>query len=71
MTDGKTDKCLKDNKISKDSLKTCLTETDAKFKISENKKDKSKWLNGRFPKFNVQDDLNKKIRSSRVTNFGY
>ena len=48
------------NDISKDSLKTCLDTTDKKFAVKNNLKDKSKWLNGRFPKFNIQDDLNKK-----------
>jgi hypothetical protein len=42
LEEGKTDECLSKNNILKDSLKICLTETDAKFKISENKKDKSK-----------------------------
>ncbi len=57
---GKTDECLAKNNISREALKTCLTETDKKFAVSKNLKDKNSWLNGRFPRFNVQDDLNKK-----------
>jgi hypothetical protein len=37
---GKTDDCLAKNNISKDSLKSCLETTDAKYSVSKNIKDK-------------------------------
>ena len=52
--------CLKKNNISKDSLKTCIETTDKKFSITKNLKNKSSWLNGHYPKFLINDDLNKK-----------
>jgi len=54
------EKCLAKAKIDEEKLENCLLETDREYKISSLYQDKSSWLNGRYPKFNVQSDLNEK-----------
>lgn len=54
------ERCLAKAKIDEEKLENCLLETDREYKISTLYQDKSSWLNGRYPKFNVQSDLNEK-----------
>ncbi len=55
---GDNTTCLTTAKIDKNMLNTCMTKTDTEFQISENKNDKSKWLSGSYPLFNIDKDLN-------------
>ena len=60
LKEGDTDTCLTENGLTRDEFKTCVDETDAEFEITSNLEDKSKWLNGRYPLFNIFKDLNDK-----------
>ncbi|MCX6750348.1 MAG: hypothetical protein NTZ83_02740 [Candidatus Pacearchaeota archaeon] len=55
---GENATCLTEAKIDKTKLNACMTATDKQFQISENKNDKSKWLSGNYPLFNIDKDLN-------------
>ena len=57
---GDSKGCLAKNGINKKDLNSCITETDKKYDITKNFKDKKSWLNGVFPRFNINDDLNQK-----------
>jgi protein-disulfide isomerase len=57
---GDYEKCLKEAKIDIDRLNICMNETDKKYNITGMLKDKSTWLNGRYPQFLVEKDLNDK-----------
>ena len=41
-------------------LDACIDETDAEFNVTGMYGDEATWLNGRFPLFNVNKDLNQK-----------
>jgi PHD/YefM family antitoxin component YafN of YafNO toxin-antitoxin module len=56
---GESANCVKKVGVNVDKLAQCTKETDTKFKISENYKDKSTWQ-GRFPGFDIDKDDNKK-----------
>ncbi|MCX8159126.1 MAG: hypothetical protein N3D20_02440 [Candidatus Pacearchaeota archaeon] len=53
LKEGKTEDCLKEAKIDKTKLNLCINATDKKFNITANYNDKNSWLNGRYPKYNV------------------
>ena len=53
VKEGKTDECLKEAKIDNAKLTSCINNTDKQFNISANYNDKSSWLSGRFPRYNV------------------
>ena len=55
---GDSEKCLFQANIDKTKLSSCISQTDAEYKIYSQYDDKSTWLNGSFPKFDVQADLN-------------
>jgi hypothetical protein len=55
---GDNTTCLTTAKIDKTKLNTCMVATDKTFQISANKNDKSKWLSGNYPLFNIDKDLN-------------
>jgi hypothetical protein len=55
---GDNSTCLTTAKIDKTMLTKCMTATDKQFEISANKNDKSKWLSGNYPLFNIDKDLN-------------
>ena len=59
LKEGNTDDCLKEVGLD-EKLDTCITETDAEFKITEKFNDKSTWSGGRFPLFDVDKELNEK-----------
>lgn len=52
--------CLIKSKINVSSLRTCVSSTDKQYKVTEMFDDKSTWSGGRYPKFLVNDDDNKK-----------
>ena len=54
------EKCLSEAKIDRDKMNSCISQTDQKYKITQMYNDKSTWLNGNFPKFDVHTDLNEK-----------
>lgn len=60
VKDGDFEKCLVEAKINEDKMNSCISQTDQEYKITQFYNDKSTWLNGRFPKFDVNTDLNKK-----------
>jgi hypothetical protein len=41
-------------------MNSCISQTDQTYKITQSYNDKSTWLNGNFPKFDIYTDLNKK-----------
>jgi len=57
---GEFEKCLTEAKIDREKMGNCISETDTKYKVISQYNDKSTWLNGNYPKFDVYDDLNKK-----------
>ncbi len=50
--------CLASTGIDMGMLSACISSTDAEFKITEGYNDKSTWLNGNYPKFDVHASLN-------------
>jgi len=54
------DGCLIKSRINVAKLRTCVSSTDKQYKITEMFDDKSTWSGGRYPKFMVNDDDNKK-----------
>jgi hypothetical protein len=58
VKDGKYEPCLTSAKIDAAKLKSCETQTDNEYKITANYNDKTTWLSGKYPLFNVNADLN-------------
>ena len=57
---GEFEKCLNEAKIDKEKMNSCISETDKEYKITQLYNDKSTWLSGRYPRFDVHTDLNEK-----------
>jgi hypothetical protein len=57
-TSADAESCLTEIKIDKTKLNLCVSKTDKDFVISENKNDKTKWLSGNYPLFNIDKELN-------------
>jgi hypothetical protein len=55
---GNSSSCLTTAKIDKTKLNLCTSAADKEFQISENKNDKTKWLSGNYPLFNIDKALN-------------
>jgi len=53
-------KCLATAAIDQTKLAACVAATDTQFKVTANYNDKTIWLNGSYPKFDVNADLNTK-----------
>ena len=60
VKEGKFNDCLSQAQIDTTKMGNCISETDKEFNVTALYNDKSTWLNGNYPKFNVYDDLNKK-----------
>ncbi len=60
VKDGNFERCLSEAKIDREKMNSCISETDKEYKINELYNDKSTWINGFYPRFDVQTDLNKK-----------
>lgn len=58
VKDGKSDTCLTQAQIDQEKLSQCVSETDSKYKVTQMYNDKNTWLNGNYPKFDVNTDLN-------------
>jgi len=54
--------CLKSTKIDMTKLESCTTKTDKEFNVISNLEDKSSWMNGRFPKFDINKADNEKYK---------
>lgn len=50
--------CLDEANVDMDKISACITQTDAEFEVTENLNDKSSWMNGNYPHFNVDKELN-------------
>lgn len=55
---GNTTQCLENASIDQELLKSCITETDNTFQVSENYNNMSSWFLQRYPKINLDKDLN-------------
>ncbi len=66
LKEGKTDECVEEVGIDKKALELCTKAADEQYKITESYNDKSTWLNGRFPIFDIHKESNEKyeIRGS-------
>jgi len=60
VKDGNFEGCLSEAKIDTTKMESCISKTDEQYKITSQYNDKSTWLNGSFPRFDVYTDLNEK-----------
>jgi len=60
VKDGNSSKCLTEANINTSTLNSCVSATDSKYGVTTGYNDKTTWVSGQFPKFNVNDDLNQK-----------
>lgn len=60
VQNGDYQKCLSEAKVDVDKLNVCMNETDEKYNITKYYQDRNTWLNGRYPLFLVEKDLNDK-----------
>jgi glutaredoxin len=58
LGDGESEPCLTEANIDTAKLDLCVEAADSEFEITANLEDEEKWLNGRYPKFNTDADLN-------------
>lgn len=58
ILNGDSGKCLTQANINQGQIENCIFETDQAFKVSTLYNNQDSWLNGQFPQFNVQKDLN-------------
>jgi hypothetical protein len=58
VEDGDFEGCLSQAGIDQGKLTACVSATDEQFKVTSLYNDQSTWLNGAYPLFNVQSDLN-------------
>lgn len=58
--EDKSDACVKEVKINEAKLKTCVSDTDKQYKVTEKYNDKSTWSNGTYPTFDVNKADNTK-----------
>jgi len=57
-TPEEAQECLDEVGIDKTKLESCASRVDKEFDVLENLEDTSSWLNGRFPLFNLDKELN-------------
>ena len=58
VVSGDSAVCLSEAGIDTEKVNSCVSQTDQEFSITSLYNDKSTWLNGTYPKFGVQADLN-------------
>ena len=58
VKDGDFEKCLSRANINKSRLSDCVAQTDKEYGIYAAYENKETWLNGRFPLFKIDDELN-------------
>ncbi len=59
---GKSEECLNSANINKTKLEICTEKTDEEFNVLANLEDKSSWLSGRYPKFDIHKTENEKYQ---------
>ncbi len=60
LADGDGSGCLAKTNIDQSVLNSCVSQTDSQYKVTENFNDKSTWVNGNYPVFNVHQADNEK-----------
>ncbi|MCX6739782.1 MAG: hypothetical protein NTZ49_00965 [Candidatus Parcubacteria bacterium] len=60
LGEGKSEECRKQVSIDETSLKNCISKTDNEYKVMASFKDKTTWLSGQYPIFDVYKDDNTK-----------
>jgi len=60
LSDANSTRCLAQVGLNESSLSDCVASTDAKYNVTGLYEDKSTWLSGRFPLFNVFKEENVK-----------
>ena len=58
VASGDSGKCFSQAGINQGKTASCISATDKEFSVTALYNDKSTWLNGQYPKFNVNADLN-------------
>jgi protein-disulfide isomerase len=58
IDEQKSDKCLTKTGLDVNKINTHITQIDKQFKITENYNNKATWLEGQYPLFDVQKDIN-------------
>jgi len=53
LTDANSTRCLTSTAIDSAKLKTCTDAVDKQFSVTSNLNDKSLWMSGQFPKFDI------------------
>jgi hypothetical protein len=57
-TEQNADKCLAQAGVDVNKTNACVSQTDQQFKVTESYNNKSTWLSGKYPLFDVHKDLN-------------
>jgi hypothetical protein len=57
---GNSSGCLNRTKINASALAGCINSTDSEYSVSSDYVNESTWINGMFPPFDVEKDLNDK-----------
>jgi len=60
LKEGKSDNCLKETGINSAKLSNCVNSADKKYGVTEKYNDKSSWINGKFPAFDIYKEDNAK-----------
>ena len=60
LKEGKSDSCLTEAGVDSAKLNSCVSSTDSQFEITANYNDKSKWVSGQYPPFDIDKTLNDK-----------
>lgn len=58
VKDGDSEKCLEEASIDKAKMDSCVAQTDQQYSVTTQYNDQNTWLNGQYPKFDVEADLN-------------
>jgi hypothetical protein len=56
LEDGDTERCVEKLEFDQDTLDACIVEKDTEYKVTELFEDKTTWINGNYPQFNVFGD---------------
>ena len=59
-SEAEAQKCLAQAQVNQTLLAQCIAATDAKYKVTELAKDKSSYVSGQFPQFNINKEDNEK-----------
>jgi len=59
---GEAEECLEIAQIDKTKLEGCISQTDEAYQITKLYEDKSTWLGGTYPRFDIHKELNEKYQ---------